>query len=213
MSGIQDSIIKSVSYDQDEIIRWIIKLYCPDGIHLDPTYSKGNFYKNISPPELKFDINPCIEGVKQANCCNLPIENSSMRSIMFDPPFVAAIPKGEAQGIITKRFSFYRNIQHEMWDMYCSALSEFVRILRPGGTLIIKCQDTIDSSKQYFSHIEIHNMAVKLGLYAKDLFILVAKNRIIGKTHRNQQHARKYHSYFLVFKKENSRVKYRYINH
>ena len=210
--SIQDSIIKTISYDQEEIIKWVLELYCPDGIQLDPTYSKGNFYKNIPAPEFKYDLSPCVDGVVEANCCNLPHESNSIGSIMFDPPFVAAIPKGEATGIITKRFSYYRNIQHEMWDMYFKALSEFMRILKPNGVLIFKCQDTIDSCKQYFSHSEIHNMAVRMGFYAKDLFILLAKNRLIGATHRKQQHARKYHSYFLVFIKQESKVKYRYIN-
>ena len=39
-------IIKSISYSQEEILKWIIRLYCPDGFDLDPTYSKGVFYKN-----------------------------------------------------------------------------------------------------------------------------------------------------------------------
>lgn len=210
--NIQDSIIKTVSYNQEEIIKWIIQLYCSSGIQLDPTYSKGNFYKNITPPEFKYDIQPEIPGVIQADCRSLPHQNNSIESIMFDPPFVAAIPKKDAQGIITKRFGYYRNVQHELWDFYFSAISEYMRILKPNGVLIVKCQDTIDSCKQYLSHIEIHNMAIRAGFYAKDLFILLAKNRIIGKTHRVQQHARKYHSYFLVFIKTESKVKYRYIN-
>ena len=52
-------IIKTISYEQTEIINDIMKLYCQDGFDLDPTYSKGNFYKNgIPEPRLKFDINP-----------------------------------------------------------------------------------------------------------------------------------------------------------
>ena len=43
----QDEIIKSISYEQDEILQWIIDLYCHNGFQLDPTYSKGNFYKTI----------------------------------------------------------------------------------------------------------------------------------------------------------------------
>lgn len=38
-------VIKSISYDQHEIIKNIISLYCSDGIELDTTYSKGLFYK------------------------------------------------------------------------------------------------------------------------------------------------------------------------
>lgn len=51
-------LMKSISYSQDEILKWIIRLYCPDGFDLDPTYSKGVFYKNVPEPQLKFDLNP-----------------------------------------------------------------------------------------------------------------------------------------------------------
>lgn len=73
----------------------------------------------------------------------------------------------------------------------------------------MKCQDTVDSCKQYFSHVEIINHASKVGFYPKDLFILLAKARIIGENHEKQQHARKFHSYFIVFlKTKNPPVKY-----
>lgn len=202
------NIIKSISYSQEEILNWIIQLYCPDGFDLDPTYSKGVFYKNIPEPRLKFDLNPQIAGVQQANCTNLPIETESLGSIVFDPPFVAAMPKIKATGIITTRFGYYSNIQTELWSMYHQALREFYRILKFNGILIFKCQDTIDSSKQYLSHVEIINAAVKLGFYPKDLFILLAKSRLMSPNMRVQQHARKFHSYFLVFIKKESSVKY-----
>jgi SAM-dependent methyltransferase len=202
-------LIKSISYDQDEILSWIIELYCPDGFDLDPTYGKGNFYKNIPEPRLKFDVNPGnIPGVKQADCTKLPLEDKSLNSIMFDPPFIAAIPKEKATGIISTRFGYYRNVQTELWGMYHKALKEFYRILKPNGVLVFKCQDTIDAGKQYLSPVEIINCAINLGFYPKDLFILLARNRIIGKTHHKQQHARKFHSYFIVFINEKSKVRY-----
>lgn len=205
-------LIKSTSYSQDEILKWIMQLYCPNGFDLDPTYSKGVFYKNVSEPRLKFDLKPQVEGVQQANCCDLPIESNSLQSIIFDPPFVAAIPKKEATGIITMRFGFYRNVQNELWGMYHKALKEFHRILKHNGILVFKCQDVIDSSKQYLSHVEIINVAFCLGFYPKDLFVLLVKSRLMSPNMRKQQHARKFHSYFLVFKKEKSKVQYSITN-
>ena len=40
----------------------------------------------------------------------------------------------------------------------------------------------------------------------------MAKSRLIGKHHHKQQHARKFHSYFLVFIKKPSKVIYSFIN-
>ena len=70
-----DNLIKSISYDQGEIIRWILSLHVKNKvIDCDPTYSKGNFYKNtgITPPKYKFDINPQTEDTMQADARHLP---------------------------------------------------------------------------------------------------------------------------------------------
>ena len=47
--------IKSISYNNDEILENIIELHCPGGFDLDPTYSIGNFYKgHIRKPKFKY---------------------------------------------------------------------------------------------------------------------------------------------------------------
>jgi len=203
------TVIKSISYDQTEIINDIIKLHL-DGnpIELDPTYSIGNFYKNnnIEDPIHKFDINPQREGVLCANSEDIPLDDSSVNSIMFDPPFLACSGKSLSDddaksNIITKRFSSYYS-EKLLHEYYSKSLKEFYRLSKDKGILIFKCQDKVSSGKQYFSHIQVYNEAIKIGWYAKDLFILLAKNRIISSKHKNQQHARKFHSYFWVFKKE-----------
>lgn len=52
------------------------------------------------------------------------------------------------------------------------------------------------------------NYAVKLGLYPKDLFILLSKRRPIQHNLKNQNHARKFHSYFWVFGKQKRAIGY-----
>jgi hypothetical protein len=206
----QADVIKTVSYDQEEIIKNILTLYCPDGvIEVDPTFSKENFYKNLPKPKYVYDINPQSTEVIQSDCRHLPHENESVTSIMFDPPFIVGMPAKnvDSSSIIANRFSRCFDIK-DLWQLYHDALLEFYRILKPNGILIFKTQDTVSSAKQYLSHVEIINYAVTLGFYPKDVFVLVAKNRIIGATHHKQQHARKYHSYFIIFVKQASPVKY-----
>ena len=208
-----EEIIKSVSYNQIEIIRNIMKLYSIDRFDLDATYSTGMFYDSgvIQQPKIKSDIKPQAEGVNEYDCRSLPLDDCSISSIMFDPPFIASIPKNEDTGIISQRFGSYRSVAKDLWSMYRDALIEFYRILKKDGVLVFKCQDSVDAGKQCLSHIEIINSAIITGFYPKDLFVLIAKNRIIGKHHRNQQHSRKYHSYFLVFIKQRNRVKYSHL--
>ena len=200
-------IISSISYNQDEIIKNIIKLHCPDGIELDPTYSKGVFYKNIRGPLLKFDIDPISTSITKADCRDLPLDNESITSIMFDPPFVGGSRKNGKPGIIKTRFGYYKNIP-TLWKMYKGALVEFYRILKRDGVLIFKCQDSIESGKQYFSEYKIIKMALDLGFYPKDKFILMAKSRLTSPSQLRQQHCRKFHSYFLVFIKCGQKVNY-----
>ena len=202
------NLISTVSENQTEIIQSIRKLYLENKpFECDPTYSKGNFYKDIPQPKFKFDLYPEIDGVDKADVRNLPLKNGTVKSVMFDPPFVGGSRKDGKPGIIKERFGYYKNIP-ALWAMYKDALIEIHRVLIDNGILVFKCQDTVESGKNWFSHIEIMNMAIHSGFYPKDLFILVAKNRLISPNMRNQKHARKYHCYFWVFEKRQSRVTY-----
>lgn len=208
-------MVKSISYSQEEIIKWILDLYVPSKhINLDATYSIGNFYKNtgIQEPEYKFDINPIIDGVEFGDVRNLPIEDNSIDCQMFDPPFLAttgeSLKSNVSNNIINKRFGVYDN-EKLLHQMYIDAMKESYRILNDNGILIFKCQDKISSGKQYLSHVFIINEAIKIGFYPEDIFILLAKNRIVADWQlKNQKHARKFHSYFIVFKKNNKKIKY-----
>lgn len=161
-------MIKSISSSQTEIIQSILELHVPNHIiDLDPTYSKGVFYKNNN-----------IQRIGNGN---------------------------EKSNIITNRFSSFYPVTN-LFSFYDESLKEFYRILKNNGVLIFKCQDTVSGGINYMSHIYIHNMASNIGFYPKDLFILEAKNRLISGKVKNQNHARKFHSYFWVFEKGNKKL-------
>lgn len=111
----------------------------------------------------------------------------------------------EGSGIISKRFTAFQNFD-QIKNMYSSSLKEFERILKKGGVVIFKCQDIVACQKNHFTHCWVMCEAMKYNFYPKDLFILFAKNRITDG--REQQHARKYHSYFWVFQKTKNKVDY-----
>lgn len=193
-----DKPISTVSDDQHEILRNIMALYSPEGFDLDPTYGSGGFYKNGVPiPALIGDVTPRNPDVAAMDCRNLPFKSATLGSIVFDPPFIHAMGK---DSIIGQRFADERS-QHSLRALYLAALVEFYRVLKPKGILVFKCQDIVESGKQVMNHCWIWQMATGLGFVEKDLFILVAKSRIIGHNHHEQQHARKLHSYFWVFEK------------
>ncbi len=200
--------IRTTGDNQHEMIKDIIDLYCPDGIDCDLTYSKGNFYKNgVRAPKYRLALEPQVPGTIQADSRQIPLLNNSITALMFDPPFVGGSRKDGKPGIIKTRFGYFKNIP-ELWVYYKKSLKECYRVLKQNGTLIFKCQDTVESAKQYFTHNQVMNDAVNIGFYPKDLFVLLAKNRLMSPNMANQQHARKYHCYFWVFKKERCRVTY-----
>ena len=103
------NIIRSISFDQTEIISNILKLHCNGArIDLDPTYSIGNFYETgIRAPKFKFDISPRTTDTIKADASFLPIKDNSMKLIIFDPPFVAGSRKDGKPGIIKDRFVYF----------------------------------------------------------------------------------------------------------
>ena len=190
----------SLTNNERNIIRWIMLLH-NDGkpFDVDPTYSTGRFWDGIPKPRHRFDINPQVEGVTQADARAIPLPDASVRSIMFDPPFVIKdCVNREMTGIIEKRFSGYKS-HIELWSFYEDALKEFKRLLERGGIVAFKCQDTVNGGKQYMSHFEVMKQAERLGFYCKDLFILGRTNVLWSPNMANQQHARKNHCYFIVF--------------
>lgn len=198
-------VISTISYNEQEMIRDILYLHANGKqIDCDPTYSIGNFYKNGLPkPKYKFDKYPQIPGVIEAASDNLPLENKSTEVIMFDPPFI--LGAAQQKGITEQRFTAFKDWT-ELKNMYSNSLKEFYRVLVFNGIVIFKCQDVVSGGKNHFTHCWVMQEAIKLGFYPKDMFILFAKNRI--NDGREQQHARKYHSYYWVFEKNKCKVDY-----
>ena len=207
-------LVKSIGYDQGEIIRNILKLHVPEGrIDCDPTFSTGAFYNGtgIDAPLYRFDISPQRSDVVQSDARHLPLADSSISCMMLDPPFLATKGKslnGTDGNIINRRFGVYPD-EKSLHRCYSDMLAEAYRVLKSDGILIFKCQDKVSSGKQYMSHVYIMNEAVRTGFYPKDLFIPLAKSRLVANWQKQKQrNSRKYHSYFWVFQKNNRRIEY-----
>lgn len=198
----ETKIVSSIGYDQHEIILDIIELHCPGGIELDPTYNVGGFYRDsrIARPKYCFDINPAGSETRQADCRHLPLPAASIRSIMFDPPFMPTVQKSGNTGIMPRRYSYVETVA-ELHSLYEDSLREFYRLLLPRGILIFKCMDTVSGRRNWFTHVWVMNKAEEIGFRAIDLFIKLSKTVPICWNMKKQHHARKYHCYFWIFRK------------
>jgi hypothetical protein len=212
-------MVKSVYGSNHEAITNIMHLYGIERFDLDCTYSKGNFWKGLPDPIHKTDIYPHFDHVIEANSENLPFESGSMKSIMYDPPFII-VGSGvnyknnkEGSSIMAKRFEGYGTYE-DLKSNYYNTLKELYRVCEKGGFVVMKCQDTVSGGKQHFSHVMVMNMAFSLGFYPRDMFILTSNVRVNafnGTKWSKQYHARKYHSYFWVFEKVKPKVTYDFL--
>ena len=199
-------MIRSVLYDQQEILKAINELHMKEWYEVDITYGNGSFWKGLERPEYCLDIEPLKSHVIESSSINLPFKENSIKSIVFDPPFLTYVKSArEHNSIMAKRFGGYWRYD-ELELHYKSTLREVYRVLEKKGIMVFKCQDIIHNHKMHSTHINTVNWAGEIGLRLKDMFVLPAKNRIPmpekeGEKKRVQKHARIFHSYFLVFEK------------
>ena len=195
-------VIKSVSYDQQEILNNILKLHIPSGVYdCDMTYSKGNFWKNgiVPMPKLKYDKYPQMDGVLPLEDAE-KIEDGSLNSIVIDPPFLILAPQWLRNSKVKARFDSFDSMEDaEQANRYLLKLAWDK--LKKKGVLVFKTMDIRAENKNIWMSRLIQEWADEIGFSLIDTFILIAPSKILNRG-MQQKVARKYHSYFFVFKKK-----------
>ncbi len=201
----QKFLISSVSDRQDEILNNILRLYIMSGVFdCDVTYSTGGFYKHIPQPLMKFDKYPMSDEVKPLSSF-YEIENDSLSSIVMDLPFI--VRNGGDGSVnsckVANRFNCFDSteelykVNNDMIELCWSKLSK-------KGFLIVKTMDVLYAGKQHWVANFVMNKCFSLGFEMVDMFILLAKSKLLRSDRCVQHHSRKFHSYFLVFRKKKS---------
>ena len=199
--------------DNAEVFPKVLALHVPKGARIaDVTYGLGVFWKNVCLDDYELLPTDLKTGV---DCRNLPYEDASIDCVVLDPPYMEGLYRRSnghlaGSGSHSAFRAAYSNGQSTesgpKWhgavvDMYVKAGTEAFRVLRPNGVLIVKCQDEVSANTQRLTHVEIIIKYEQLGFYAKDLFTVIRQNAPCITRLKKQVHARKNHSYFLVFVK------------
>lgn len=194
-------IIKSISNSQDEILYNILRLYVhTDTYDCDLTASIGVFYRGIIPlPQNLYDKYPQMENVRSlSEAFELP--NECFHSIVLDLPFIVKDEVSAQTSMVSQRFTSFLTMQ-ELYDTNDTMLKLAYRLLKKKGYLVMKTMDIKYSGKQYWIGNYVQNKAQEIGFRLEDMFILMSKTKVLSTGWHNQHSARKYHSYFFVFKK------------
>lgn len=186
----------------------------PEGATVaDVTFGTGVFWSKVDTSKYQLLASDIQNGV---DCRALPYAEHSVDCIVLDPPYMEGLFRKSVSHLAGSgtHAAFRRHYSngeateeagpkwHEaVLDIYFRAGREAMRVIRPGGTLITKCQDEVSANRQRLTHVEIINYYESLGFYTKDLFVIVRHNRPVISRLKKQVHARKNHSYFLIFSK------------
>jgi hypothetical protein len=200
----------------DVLFAQILNLYvAPKSLVADVTYGRGVFWKAVPKDRYRLLATDLATGV---DCRQLPYEDRSVDCVVLDPPYMHT-PGGSAHVGHQNYENYYKNNgssnghvlkYHEaVLDLYFKAGKEAWRVLGPNGIFIVKCQDEVCANQQRLTHVELVNEYATLGFVCEDLFVLVRKNKPGVSRVVKQVHARKNHSYFLVFRKETGKTRWK----
>lgn len=230
-----DVILSSYTTGNAEVFANIVELHIPkNSIVADVTYGKGVFWQKVfldkyrllfSDIDAKVRIDPIhqVEVKTGIDSRSLPFQDNSLDCMVFDPPYMEGLFRPSVNHLagsgthsaFRHHYSNGRATKHEneqpKWhdavvDLYLKSGREAYRVIKPKGIFIIKCQDEVSANKQRLTHVEIITAYESLGFYTKDLFVVTRANKPGVSRLKTQVHARKNHSYFLVFQKLKTRI-------
>lgn len=216
MTAIQ-SVVKART--NAELIEYIAPLYIPDDAYvLDATYGKGKWWSKFEPARLrKNDIDPEADTLWHYDFRQFPEAWADLYDVVaYDPPYIAqggrttsTLHNTQKDGMLDRYGLHDVPTTHGALRHFTrEGAAECLRVLRPGGVLLWKTMDYINSGC-YQSGLRDALIFLNAPDTAElvDIFVHHSgtgpqplTNR--DGTPRRQVHSRRAHSYLLVGRKK-----------
>ena len=167
-----------------------------DDLVLDPTYGRGVWWQRWRPEKLvTSDVRPGL-GDEVGDFRYLYWNDEHFDVVAFDPPYKL---NGTPDHAIDERYGVHEPTSwQDRHGLILAGIDECARVLKPGGRLLLKCQNQVCSGKVRWQTYEFAAHAQGLGLTLVDeLLMLAYRPQPSG---RRQVHARRNYSSLLVLR-------------
>jgi tRNA G10 N-methylase Trm11 len=165
---------------------------------LDPTYGTGRWWKKWRPE--KFTYRTHAAGFDFRNTI---FYDNEFDAVAYDPPYVCI--GGRKTSGIKSMYDGYGltdapTTPQALQLLINAGLSEMMRVVKPRGIILVKCQDYVSSGKLYPGTFNTQYWAGIIGLELVDRFEHIGNPRP-QPPGRRQVHARRNLSTLFVFRK------------
>jgi hypothetical protein len=187
-------ISSAVVGHNDDLMAEVCALWVkPDDIVLDVTYGNGSFWKKLEEPTMSHDI--AIDGV---DFRDLPEDNDSVDVGVFDPPYRPSHGSTASYGY-EARYGIIQSINtiNDVLNLYESGILSLHRVIKPGGRILVKCQDMSYSNRLHLVTLDVMRLMINAGFDVADQFVLVSGTGP-ARTDHSQHRAKRSHSILWV---------------
>ncbi len=162
---------------------------------LDMTYGRGTFWNDYRPARLiTNDLGQGTPHLRFDMAGRAPFRDDTFDVTVCDPPY--KLNGTPDPGIDTRYGVEQVTTRQERHRLMHAALDEAIRVTKPGGLVLYKCQDQVNSGRIWWQTRMIAEHAELYGARHRDSLMYVGgRPQPEG---RSQQHARRNYSTLLV---------------